>query len=430
MEQQFTLRGEKLHKFNVDDYLKRSKGYKRIHMPQLDYEQLIGSMSDLSKYFPVYKCMLPVKLMKPTQSEINMDKVVNNLATYGKQNPNEVEFVLSKGNYLLDGHHRHVSLMLTDPEALVTCYVFVSLEIDDLISIIKRFDEILKPYKTIKESADEIEMSSKIYDILESLKADDVLSETTVNSIVRGSQLLQEAAVKHDEAIMDATVDEKQKFISGLIEAVNRIFGVNIISESIVNERLLTVDDLKRVADEYRRKHGLSDDDSIIDHMRQMEESYGMQAPNVVPGMGSVNFPTENGTGSGDMVFNWTFTTNDNNFANMLNIGKDEDTEEKIDEMLSQLKAQIMTKAGCIVFEENANLRLRTHFESADDITDWENCETLPTIRKCKQIDTEFSAKTLEGITQGKAGDYLMRGIDNEIYPVDAEVFQKTYKKH
>jgi hypothetical protein len=35
---------------------------------------------------------------------------------------------------------------------------------------------------------------------------------------------------------------------------------------------------------------------------------------------------------------------------------------------------------------------------------------------------------TLEGnYKQGKAGDYLMRGIDGELYICDGPIFEKTY---
>jgi hypothetical protein len=35
--------------------------------------------------------------------------------------------------------------------------------------------------------------------------------------------------------------------------------------------------------------------------------------------------------------------------------------------------------------------------------------------------------KSLEGNLQGKAGDYLMQGIDGELYICDGPIFEKTY---
>lgn len=39
-----------------------------------------------------------------------------------------------------------------------------------------------------------------------------------------------------------------------------------------------------------------------------------------------------------------------------------------------------------------------------------------------------FSVETLEGTMEGKAGDYLMIGVNGEMYPCDADVFAKTYE--
>jgi len=43
-------------------------------------------------------------------------------------------------------------------------------------------------------------------------------------------------------------------------------------------------------------------------------------------------------------------------------------------------------------------------------------------------IQEDFRVNTLEGnYKQGKAGDYLMRGIDGELYICDKAIFEKTY---
>lgn len=39
-----------------------------------------------------------------------------------------------------------------------------------------------------------------------------------------------------------------------------------------------------------------------------------------------------------------------------------------------------------------------------------------------------FSIETLEGTMEGKAGDWLMVGVNGEMYPCDAEVFEKSYE--
>jgi len=43
-------------------------------------------------------------------------------------------------------------------------------------------------------------------------------------------------------------------------------------------------------------------------------------------------------------------------------------------------------------------------------------------------IDVAFRVETLEGnYKQGKPGDYLMRGIDDELYICDKSIFERTY---
>ena len=46
---------------------------------------------------------------------------------------------------------------------------------------------------------------------------------------------------------------------------------------------------------------------------------------------------------------------------------------------------------------------------------------------RCAQINEEFEVRTLEGIMKGKKGDWLMVGVNNEMYPCDNSIFKKTY---
>lgn len=43
------------------------------------------------------------------------------------------------------------------------------------------------------------------------------------------------------------------------------------------------------------------------------------------------------------------------------------------------------------------------------------------------QQTAPFKTQTLEGELEGKAGDYLVTGVNGEQYPVDREIFEKTY---
>ena len=64
-------------------------------------------------------------------------------------------------------------------------------------------------------------------------------------------------------------------------------------------------------------------------------------------------------------------------------------------------------------------------FEKVDGMND---CMKRPIVVHAKQIDEDFRVNTLEGdYKQGKAGDYLMRGIDGELYICDREIFERSY---
>jgi hypothetical protein len=43
------------------------------------------------------------------------------------------------------------------------------------------------------------------------------------------------------------------------------------------------------------------------------------------------------------------------------------------------------------------------------------------------QIDEAFEVETMEGTLRGKKGDWLMIGVNGEVYPCDREIFDKTY---
>ena len=46
---------------------------------------------------------------------------------------------------------------------------------------------------------------------------------------------------------------------------------------------------------------------------------------------------------------------------------------------------------------------------------------------KCIQIDEPFMVETIEGTMNGKKGDWLMVGVNGEMYPCDQGIFKKTY---
>jgi hypothetical protein len=65
----------------------------------------------------------------------------------------------------------------------------------------------------------------------------------------------------------------------------------------------------------------------------------------------------------------------------------------------------------------------------SDKVPELEYMEAIkkPIRIKCVQIQEPFVVETMEGLMQGKKGDWLIVGIHGEMYPIDNEIFKKTY---
>jgi len=77
---------------------------------------------------------------------------------------------------------------------------------------------------------------------------------------------------------------------------------------------------------------------------------------------------------------------------------------------------------------------MNTYPERIDDLEDAElfksfnNCMKKPITIQAVQMTEEFRVQTIEGdYKQGKAGDYLMSGIDGELYICDKSIFERSY---
>lgn len=67
-------------------------------------------------------------------------------------------------------------------------------------------------------------------------------------------------------------------------------------------------------------------------------------------------------------------------------------------------------------------------FNTFELVDGMQGCIKRPIVVHALRMDEEFRVNTLEGnYKQGKAGDYLMRGIDGELYICDSAIFEKTY---
>jgi len=52
-----------------------------------------------------------------------------------------------------------------------------------------------------------------------------------------------------------------------------------------------------------------------------------------------------------------------------------------------------------------------------------------PVVVQAVQITEDFVVPTLEGNMIGKPGDYVIRGVKGELYPIDMHIFIATYEK-
>ena len=58
---------------------------------------------------------------------------------------------------------------------------------------------------------------------------------------------------------------------------------------------------------------------------------------------------------------------------------------------------------------------------------DFKRAIKKPIAIRCLRIDEPFEVKTMEGVLRGKKGDWLMVGVNGEVYPCHHEIFEKTY---
>lgn len=109
------------YQFNLQEYLDNSLGIPRNRMPQVPDDNLDDFLLHFKSRWNVKKKTIPLKKLKPTQGEINMDKVKSMLRK--KKKPYFLrKFIVSKDYRIADGHHAHVAGMLKDPNHPVTVY--------------------------------------------------------------------------------------------------------------------------------------------------------------------------------------------------------------------------------------------------------------------------------------------------------------------
>lgn len=302
--------------FDVDAYLENSTNIRRKDMPQVNMGKFLEMLPEIKKLVSVVKTKVRVDSVYPTQNEVNMEKVLRRLHSGDKLPDNKKVFIVSRDMNILDGHHRHIYLLMQDPTQKVDVYV-VDMHTKKLVEMMKGLTNILNKPKAIHEY---------------------------------------------------------------LIENFGDFLSV---------------------------------------------EGYGQQPPAASGGMGDVDFgePTtadsEGRKGSGDIAGTQTKGK------------KKKPTYAEMKPALEHIKATFGVDLSywydALLVNEGVEVNQDGVIEKEDGI-EWQHCINIPVTRKYFKMEKPFKVKTMEGITEGKAGDYLMRGVDGEMYPCDNDIFHKTYQ--
>ena len=58
----------------------------------------------------------------------------------------------------------------------------------------------------------------------------------------------------------------------------------------------------------------------------------------------------------------------------------------------------------------------------------WYKVRKKPVVVLAMQLEKDTAIETLEGRMQAKAGDWLIKGVKGELYPVRRDIFEETYE--
>lgn len=200
------------------DYMEDNLGISRDQMPQITTDNLDDFLIHYASKASVRKTTKKLCDIKPTQSEINEDKVIDRI----KQDSDSWEkrkYIISLDGYLLDGHHDWAYGLQKDPNKEVEVYR-VSIPIKKLISrtnkmkITKKLDindqEVKKSLEIIEYILDNPHLYSE--DIVEKAKRVELVTVRGKNKTFRRRQLIgsdEEDSPKQDKKV--AKKEEKAK---------------------------------------------------------------------------------------------------------------------------------------------------------------------------------------------------------------------------
>lgn len=77
---------------------------------------------------------------------------------------------------------------------------------------------------------------------------------------------------------------------------------------------------------------------------------------------------------------------------------------------------------------DNVPMELQESINNQTFYSGMDKVRKKPVVVHARRMPVDFEVETLEGRMEGKAGDYLICGVNGEFYPCDAEIFEKTYE--
>jgi len=79
-----------------------------------------------------------------------------------------------------------------------------------------------------------------------------------------------------------------------------------------------------------------------------------------------------------------------------------------------------------LIIKEN-NILTKIDEDAVEELLDFTEYRKKPIVIKAIQLNNEFEVETLEGVMRGDKGDYLIIGINGELYPCKPDIFEQTY---
>lgn len=122
-------------KLEIEEMFANGPQIARSKMPQIDSEFSDNVLIHFAKKYKVQKVKMKVTDLKPSQSEYDFGKVKQHVANGSDWN--DKPFLLAGKNNLLDGHHRAVQGMMTEPDTDVTAYK-LGMPLERAIKILNR----------------------------------------------------------------------------------------------------------------------------------------------------------------------------------------------------------------------------------------------------------------------------------------------------